>query len=182
MPKTARQIRLSKTQREILEKFANAKVKSRDLVERAQIILWCDEGLTNVDQAERLGVHEQRVRRWRGRWVAEAARLAEAEAAGASLKEVRVHVEQVLSDAPRTGAPAKFAPEQVAQLIALACEVPEDSGLPVTHWTPKELAKEARKRGIVESISARHLDRLLKRGGPSTSQEPLLDELARQAD
>jgi transposase len=127
MPKTARQICLSEAQRQVLEKLANSKVKSRDLVERAQIILWCDEGLTNVEQARRLRVHEQRVRRWRRRWAEEASRLTEAEAAGASLKEVRAHAERVLNDAPRPGAPSKFSPEQIAQLIALACEVPEDT-------------------------------------------------------
>jgi hypothetical protein len=57
-------------------------------------------------------------------------------------------------------------------------EPPEDSGIPVTHWTPDELAKEAIKRGIVESISARHLDRLLKRGGPPTTQKPVLDDVS----
>jgi transposase len=169
MPKTARSIRLTATQRQVLRKNANAKVKSRDLVERSQIILWCDEGLTNVEQARRLGVHEQRVRRWRQRWARVADRLAQAEEAGASLAELRDHIEDVLSDSPRTGAPAKFSAEQITQLIALACETPQESGIPVTHWTPKELAKEARKRGIVESISARHLDRLLKRGRSSTS-------------
>lgn len=169
MPKAARLIRLTDTQRQILTKFANARVKSRDLVERSRIVLLCDEGLTNVEQAQRLGVSEQRVRRWRKRWAFAADRLAEAETAGATLAEVRAHVEQVLSDAPKTGAPPKFSAEQIAQLIALACEAPEDSGLPVTHWTPAELAKEARKRGIVESISARHLDRLLKRGRASSA-------------
>jgi len=52
----------------------------------------------------------------------------------------------------------------VAQIISLACEKPEDSGLPVSHWTPPELAREAAKRGIVESISPRQVDRFLKGG------------------
>jgi transposase len=65
--------------------------------------------------------------------------------------------------------PAKFSPKQIAQIISLACERPEESGLPVTHWTPNELAKEARKRGVVESISPRHLDRLIKSVRASTA-------------
>jgi len=67
----------------------------------------------------------------------------------------------VLMDEARKGAPAKFSPEQVAGIIALACEPPSDSGLPVSHWTPPELAREAIKRGIVESISPRQVDRFL---------------------
>jgi hypothetical protein len=55
----------------------------------------------------------------------------------------------------------KFSAEQIAGLIALACEPPADSGLPVSHWTPPELAREAVKRGLVQSISPRQVDRFL---------------------
>jgi len=61
----------------------------------------------------------------------------------------------------RCGAPPKFTPERIAGIIALACEPPEDSAVPVSHWTPPELAREAIKRGIVESISPRRVDRFL---------------------
>ena len=44
---------------------------------------------------------------------------------------------------------------------AVACEPPEKSGRPVTEWTHAELADEVVRRGIVESISPRHLGRLL---------------------
>ena len=90
-------------------------------------------------------------------------------------------VEEALADRYRCGGPPKFTPEQVALLISLACEPPEDSDLPITHWTPAELAREAVKRGIVESISARHLDRIMKRGGSAPPQEPVLDDLSGQA-
>jgi hypothetical protein len=126
-------------------------------------------GVSDAEQARRLGVDEQRPRRWRGRWLAGVAGLDEAERAGAMEHELRERIEVLLADAPRSGTPAKFSPEQVAQLISLACEPPSDSGLPVTHWTPDELANEARKRGIVESISAWHLDRLMKRGRSATA-------------
>ena len=49
-------------------------------------------------------------------------------------------------------------------IIGVACELPEESGRPVTHWTPRELADEVIQRGIVESISPRHVDRVLKGG------------------
>ena len=70
----------------------------------------------------------------------------------------------VLADKYRSGTPPKFTAEQLTALIALACERPEALGLPVNRPTPAELAREAVKRGIVESISPRHLDRILKRG------------------
>ena len=75
-----------------------------------------------------------------------------------SEKALRECVEGVLADAPRSGAPATFAPEQVVQIVALACEAPrEDSGRALSHWTPRDLADEAVKRGIVGSISVRKL-------------------------
>ena len=37
-------------------------------------------------------------------------------------------------------------------IITVACEPPEKSGRPVTHWTPRELTDEVIKRGIVASI------------------------------
>ena len=64
-----------------------------------------------------------------------------------------------LQDAPRPGAPATFSAEQWCQIIALACEPREASGRPISHWTPRELADEARKRGIVGTISTRHVAR-----------------------
>ena len=52
----------------------------------------------------------------------------------------------MLSDEPRSGRPATFEPEQICQIVALACESPETSDRPVTHWTHAELADEAIKR------------------------------------
>jgi putative transposase len=57
---------------------------------------------------------------------------------------------------------ATFSAEQWCQIIALACEPPEASARPISHWTPRELADEARKRGIVATISARHVGRLVQ--------------------
>lgn len=59
------------------------------------------------------------------------------------------------------GAPATFTLEQITQLYALACAPPEQYGRPISDWTPGELADELIKQGIVESISPRHVGRLL---------------------
>ncbi|MCA1837787.1 MAG: helix-turn-helix domain-containing protein, partial [Actinobacteria bacterium] len=84
-------------------------------------------------------------------------------------------VEEVLADEPRPGTPVTFGPEQVVRIVALACEDPrEGSGRPITHWTPPELADEAVKRGIVESISPRSVGRFLGRGGSEAPSEALL--------
>jgi putative transposase len=87
---------------------------------------------------------------------------------------LRGAIEDVLGDLPRAGCGGKFTAEQIAQIIAVACEPPDKSGRPVSHWTPRELADEVVKRGIVPSISVRHVGRFLKDGGTSAAQEPLL--------
>ena len=78
---------------------------------------------------------------------------------------------KVLSDSERPGIAPKFSAEQLTKIIAVACEQPDESDRPVTHWTPRELTDEVIKRGIVDSISPRHVDRLLK-GGLSVRTKP----------
>lgn len=84
-----------------------------------------------------------------------------AEAEGFSEKELTVLVETVLSDAPRPGAPDTFAPEQLVQVVSIACENPRESDREITNWTRRELADETMKRDIVDTISPRHVGRIL---------------------
>lgn len=154
---------LSKRQKLLLEMIARTKLAPQQLVERCRIILLSGAGRDNADQAVELGVDRQRIRRWRHRWAKAEAALAAAEERGASDKDFENLVLRILGDDHRSGAPVTFSAEQVASIISLACEPPKDSGLPVSHWTPPELAREAIKRGIVESISPRQVDRFLGR-------------------
>src|SRR6266480_3951559 len=71
-------------------------------------------------------------------------------------------IEVLLIDEQRPGAPATFSFEQFMQIMALACETPISADRPVSSWTPRELADEAVKRGIVERISPRTVERFLK--------------------
>ena len=87
------------------------------------------------------------MRLWRERWQASAPSLCVAEAEGVSELHLRQRIIDVLSDEPRSGTPVRFSLEQVVEIVALACETPEASSRPVSHWTPAELAAEAVKRG-----------------------------------
>ena len=156
-------VEVTARQRAILERFSRATSTPQLVAERCRMVLMSAEGRRNLHQALALGVDRQRVRRWRGRWVGSQARLEAAEAEGVSDKDLEVMVVDVLGDEHRKGGPPKFSPEQVAAIIALACEPPADSGLPISHWTPPELAVEAVKRGIVKDISPRQVDRFLAR-------------------
>lgn len=165
MPAKAVEIEVTARQRKILEALTRAKLTSQQLGERCRIVLMSVDGIPNLHQSEALGVDRQRIRRWRGRWAAAYEALVAAEKEKATDRDLEKLIVTVLSDEERSGAPPTFSPEQVAAIIALACEPPEDSGLPVSHWTPPELAREAVKRGMVESISPRQVDRFLARHG-----------------
>jgi len=168
-------ITLTEGQREMLEHLRRRTTSAQGLVRRACIVLAGAEGYNNEQIALKFGIHRQTARLWRRKWLAARERLEEAEASS-SQKVLRECIEDVLADAPRSGTPATFAPEQICRIVALACEDPgEESGRPVTHWTTAELADEAVKRGIVESISARSVGRFLGRGGSEAPSGAFLE-------
>ena len=168
---------LTHRQRETLEHLTRRRSSTQGLVRRARIVLAASEGHNNEQIARRLRINRETARLWRRVW-SDAQELLGAAEEGeeeTSEKALRKCVEEVLADAPRSGAPATFTPEQVVQIVALACEAPrEGSGRPVTHWTPRELADEAVKRGIVRSISVRSVGRFLGRGGFEAPPDALL--------
>jgi hypothetical protein len=84
---------------------------------------------------------------------------------------LRQLIEQALADAPRSGAPPIFTPEQVCLLIALACETPPSH---LSVWSRTSLAQEAIKRNIVESVSPTSIGRFLKSGADKTASIALL--------
>jgi transposase len=159
------EITVSAQQQAILEKWARNKAGTPyRLVERCRFILMSGDGLSNTEQGRRLDVDPQRPRRWRNRWAENEERLAAAEQEGVSEKDLGKLLFSLLADQKRPGTPGKFTAEQLTLIIGVACELPEKSERPVTHWTPSELADEVMQRGIVESISPRHVDRILKGG------------------
>jgi putative transposase len=105
-------------------------------------------GTQNIHQ--NLGCSAPTVTKWRSRWVGALDDLASDKASAI----------QVLSDAPRCGAPARITVEHCAQIIAIACTAPAEFGLPIDLWSIREL----RLTFITEAsamISERHLRRIL---------------------
>ena len=158
------QVFVSGRERLILQRLIDAKKTPQQLAERARIVLMSADGISNVEQAEILDVDRQRVRRWRRRWASQVTALQAIQAKDATDKELEERIIEILSDAYRSGAPQKFSAEQVAQVLALACESPAESDLPISHWTPTDLTRQLLKRGVFESISPRSVDRFLKGG------------------
>jgi hypothetical protein len=114
------------------------------------------------------------VQLWRSRWQAATVGLDQAEVEEMSEGQMRHRIEAVLADELRLGTGVRFTVEQIVSIVALACELPASSGLPISHWSPGELAREAVKRGIVEQISPRTVGRFLKGSGTATAPGALL--------
>jgi putative transposase len=159
MPHRSAPITLSAEQKAELESLVRAHSTAQQLALRARMILLADAGIGVSETASRLGVWRKTVGCWRARW-----RDTPAEAP----------TTERLVDAPRPGAPATFTAEQIYNIVALACEAPEASGLPLTHWSQSALARQVIKRGLVKTISQRQVGRILKRSRPSAaSHSPL---------
>jgi putative transposase len=137
------------------------------------MIVLAFEGQANESIAQRIQCERHMVGVWRRRWARALQRLVLVEC-GEKHSALPRAIERLLSDSPRRGWAGKFSAEQVAQIIAVACEPPEKCGRPVTHWTPRELADEVKKRGIVASISARQVGRFLKGCRSQATSQPLL--------
>jgi transposase len=161
MPGKAAKIVITERQQEILRTLRDAVTAPSPLRQRAGVVLAAFDGARNEDIARAVGLGRRQVGRWRRCWATAWEGLTELECreTGAALRRA---IEATLSDEPRPGAPGKFTPEQVAQILAVACEPPEKSGRPITHWTGHELADEVINRGLVASISPTQVNRYLR--------------------
>ena len=101
---------------------------------RAAIVLAAAAGQANAAIAAEMGVCTDTVRKWRRRF-------AEGRLAG-------------LTDAPRSGRPPVFTAADRAEVVALACALPAESGVPLSRWSGPDLAREVTARcGIAASAS-----------------------------
>src|SRR5690349_3777073 len=107
-----------------LERLVRRHSTEQQRAERARIIVFLADGLNNSEVARAAGVHLDTVRQWRRRW--DAVR---------DVPLADLDVAARLDDAPRPGTPARITPEQVARIVALACEAPGEAGLPISQWS-----------------------------------------------
>lgn len=143
---------LTVAEKEELEKLVKPHPVGQQIALRARIVLAAATGKSNSQIARDLQVNLDTVRLWRQRWL---------QLPAIPLSELSA--EERLKDLPRPGAPARITADQRCQIEALACEKPEGSDRPISHWTGREIADEIMKREIVSYISARHAGRLLKK-------------------
>jgi transposase len=156
----AAKIMLTEQQEIILRRIHCSTTASQRLVQRVHIILLAFAGSLNVDIANIVGLARKQVGVWRRRWQQSFDALVAIECRETQA-EFRRAIEDILSDAPRSGSPGRFTAEQVTQVLAVACEEPKQSGRPVDRWTHRELADEIIDRKIVPSISVSQVGRYL---------------------
>ena len=142
MPPAAVPVTLTASERKTLKKrVRGAKTHWRDRL-RALIVLAAARGHRNARIARDLGIDEGTVRKWRGRF-------AELRLAG-------------LRDLPRCGRPRLIPEQDRAAVVALACQLPVDTGVPLSRWTGPELAAELAAQGLVSGpVSASSVLRIL---------------------
>ncbi len=142
MPPAAVPVTLTASERKILKKrVRGAKTPYRDRL-RAQIVLAAARGRDNERIAAGLGASVNTVRKWRGRF-------AERRLAG-------------LKDLPRSGRPRVISEADRAAVVALACQLPAATGVPLSRWTGPELAAELLAQGLVSGpVSVSSLLRIL---------------------
>jgi hypothetical protein len=161
MPGSAAKLVITERQQAVLRQIAAASTSPVRLAQRAEIILRDFEGQPKQAIAAAIDLDPTAVGLWRRRWVKAWPKLIPIECTETHAAFRRA-IEDVLSAAPCSGNPGKFTPDQITQILALACEPPEQSGRPIPHWTYQELADEAKKRGSVVSISAAQVGRYLR--------------------
>jgi len=112
---------LSEQERAQLESFASSRSLPHGLVRRARIVLLCANGMANTAIAEKLGVTDATVSKWRRRYLAEGV--------------------QGLYGELRPGRPRSISDEKVAALIRKTLKTrPKDA----THWTVRTMAAQTR--------------------------------------
>jgi transposase len=112
-----RVLTLSDVEREMLRRWSRRPKSPHSIAQRARIVLLAADGLTNVAVADKVGVNQATVVKWRRRFL-----------------ERRL---DGLVDEPRPGAPRTITDDDVERVIVRTLE---DKPTNATHWSTRDLA------------------------------------------
>ena len=136
------QITLRAGERRFLKARARQATATYRQVVRARIVLLAAAGLANTHIARKLGIAPNTVVKWRKRFWKEGI--------------------DGLADHKRPGRPRVFPAAVVAQVKAIACELPATRGVPLGRWSLAELHDELLATGLVDAVSTTTLWRWLR--------------------
>lgn len=172
--KKAKEVKLPKQAERYLNKIANSGKSERRYSDRAKIVLRAHIGQTNLAISKQTGIGEKTVIKWRTRWSKILDELQQVEEMLITEKikrsEYEKQIDKWLSDEARSGRPGTFKAEQINQIMALACDPATNYGYPFEKWTTELLVLEAKRQGIVETISVSYVTSLLKISSLTTTQ------------
>jgi transposase len=142
MPLPAVLVTVTAAERKVLKKrIRGTRTAWRDRL-RAQIVLAAARGRSTARIARDLRISQDTARKWRGRF------------ADRGLDG--------LSDLPRPGRPRQISAEVRAAVVALACQLPAATGVPLARWTGPELAAELAAQNLASPpVSASSVLRIL---------------------
>lgn len=120
---------LSDDERETLTRYTRRSTLEQRLALRAQIVLLCAEGRSNIEVGRALGISDETAGKWRARFVA-----------------MRL---DGLHDEPRPGAPRSIGDDQVEELIVQTLEATPKNA---THWSTRSMAAHV---GLSQSTISR---------------------------
>ena len=152
-------VTLAAAERTTLSKRARgAKTAHRDRL-RAQIVLAAARGRDNAGIAAGLRITADTVRKWRGRFAARGL--------------------DGLAGLPRSGRPRRISELTRAAIVALACQLPATTGVPLSRWTGPELLAEVTRAGTGDELSVPSVRRILAKlrsspgsTGPGSPRDP----------
>jgi transposase len=136
------QITLRAGERRFLKARARQATAPYRQVMRARIVLLAAAGLANAHIARKLGIAPNTVVKWRKRFCKQGV--------------------DGLADRKRPGRPRMFPAGVVAQVKAIACELPATRGVPLGRWSLQELHDELLATGLVDAVSTTTLWRWLR--------------------
>ena len=119
MGRPLQQVELNPQERETLQAWSRRGRTNQALAMRARIVLLAAEGVESIDVANELGLSNQTVCKWRGRFLRE--RLVS------------------LGDAARSGAPRSIQDEKIQAVVDATLH---KKAKHATHWSSRLMAKE----------------------------------------
>jgi hypothetical protein len=162
MSRTAVEIMLNARERELLQKIYAKRSVPEFMKNRVQVVLAATTGLQNQEIAQKYGLEVHMIGMWRNRFAQHHRTWTQSD------PTLRPAMNEALflgwlADRKGRGRKETITQEQRTKIAALSLESPEQSDLPVTHWTSELLAAEAVRRGIIETISTSSVKKILKK-------------------
>ncbi len=128
-----------------LRRMLRQGVESARTLTRCRVLLLADQGKTDKEIMEALGIVRNTVKHVRKRYIQEG-------------------IPSAIHERPRTGAPLKFSGRERAKITALACSRPPEGR---NVWTLRLLADKVVELGLVDTMSHQTVKRILKKTNSS---------------